>query len=149
MQYTFKKKYIIIFFAVQMACLSWAIADSQKEDVNRAEQESSQVLFHYIREGDPDPFKPFINQLASTPIQAPPMQNFTLVGVLSIGGRKVAMVEDASGKGYYLNKGSKIGSGTVSQIKDNEVRLIETTRKTTGRIVTKELIMYLKTEGDK
>ena len=145
----------MFFFTAQMGHLSWAITDPQQENVSINEQELSQKesqlqqkdSFQYQREGDPDPFKPFINQ-PSTPIPARTLQNFTLVGVIVIGKEKVAMVEDASGRGYYLNKGSKIGRGRVSKIEDKEVRLIETVKKATGRIVTKELIMYLKKEGD-
>ncbi len=157
MKYPFRKILLIIFFfTAQMGYLSWAIADRQQESSNINEQELSQEesqlqkkdLFQYQREGEPDPFKPFIHQ-PSIPVPSRPLQNFTLVGVIVVGKEKVAMVEDASGKGYYLNKGSRIGRGIVSKIEDKEVRLIETVKKTTGRIVTKELIMYLKKEGDK
>ncbi len=35
------------------------------------------------------------------------------------------MVEDASGKGFYLNKGTRIGRSVVSRIEEGEVRLTE------------------------
>jgi len=65
---------------------------------------------------------------------------------------RVDVVEDASEKGYYLNRGSgigRIGSSVVSLIENTQVKLTETYTTATGRRVTKEIIMFLKREGDK
>lgn len=96
-----------------------------------------------------DPFAPFINQKIAPPALDTPTQNFKLVGAVVVGIERVVMVEAASGKGFYLNKGTRIGRSVVSRIEEGEFRLTETYRIATGRIVIKEIKMPLKKEGDK
>ena len=42
-----------------------------------------------------------------------------------------------------------MGESTISQVVDNSVRLTESYISTTGRLVTKEIIMYLEKRGDR
>jgi Tfp pilus assembly protein PilP len=113
--------------------------------------------FHYTIENKPDPFLPFIKDKdnggppdsGSIPEPPVPAVDLTLVGVISVGNRKIAMVEDAAGKGYYLSEGMRIGNRVVKRIRENQVELTDTYRTQSGRIVTKESIMRLRTEGDK
>ena len=136
----------------QMSHLSWVIAGTREDIVTNEKQKllRKKGPFQYQMEYRSDPFEPFINQRVPPPDNTPPpMQNFKLAAVVVIGKERVAMVEDASGKGYYLNKGSRVGKSVVSRIEDKQVELTETYSTTTGRIVTKEIIMYLKKEGDK
>ena len=123
---------------------------SQETDQQRKENDP----FQYQIEGKADPFEPFFSQPPRPPEPVPAadallMQNYKLVGMISAGKERVAVVEDASGKGYYLNRGSKIGSSVVSLIENTQVRLTETYTTATDRGVTKEIIMFLKREGDK
>ncbi|MCI5157960.1 MAG: hypothetical protein D3906_05870 [Candidatus Electrothrix sp. AUS1_2] len=123
---------------------------SQETDQQRKENDP----FQYQIESKADPFEPFSSQPPRPPEPVPAadallMQNYKLVGVISAGKEQVAVVEDASGKGYYLNRSSKIGSSVVSLIENTQVKLTETYTTATDRRVTKEIIMFLKREGDK
>ena len=148
---------IMICLVVQMSHLSWAITGIQENIISNEEQNflreevslRKKGPFQYQMEHRSDPFAPFINQKIAPPALDTPTQNFKLVGVVVVGTERVAMVEDASGKGFYLNKGTRIGRSVVSRIEESEVQLTETYRTATGRIVTKEIKMHLKKEGDK
>ncbi|XOF35284.1 MAG: hypothetical protein ACL93V_08370 [Candidatus Electrothrix sp. YB6] len=144
--------------------LSYGIgfADEARSAELNGEAERKQELqnidtFHYtIEENKPDPFLPFIKDNGGpglTPGPEPPQPaasiDLTLVGVICVGNRKIAMVEDATGKGYYLSEGMRIGNGVIKRIREKQVELTDTYRTKSGRIVTKERIMRLRTEGDK
>lgn len=113
----------------------------------------SKSTFQYQIENKPDPFLPFLREkgviVKPTQEELIPIQNYKLVGIVIVERKKVPIVEDASGKGYYLTDGTRLGKSVVSRIEDSEVHLTATYRTATGRIVTKEMKMYLKKEGDK
>lgn len=118
-------------------------------------------VFNYPPPGTrPDPFGPFIKKGsgikkegsgAGSGVEPPvPSIELTLVGmILSAGGKKIAIVEDAAGKGYYLSEGTRIGNWVIRRIRDKQLEMQTTYRTKSGRIVTKERIMHLITEGDK
>lgn len=122
--------------------------------------------FEYQLENRPDPFVPFITEKAAASsvnmdeivdkdVTLTGMQLFepgqlTLVALLKTDDKEIAMVEDFTGKGYVLTKGTKIGRrGVVTNIASNTV-IIEETAETRGhkKIVT-QVVMILKKEGDK
>ncbi len=73
----------------------------------------------------------------------------TLVALMQIGKRSVAMVEDVTGKGYVLKEGTKIGRrGIVKQIAPNTVTIEETAETRAGKKIVTEVVMILKKEGD-
>lgn len=121
--------------------------------------------FTYVWEGRSDPFKPFIEPKVATKIDLNEvvdedkvltgMQLFepgqlTLVAVMEAGGKKIAMVEDDTGKGYVIHEGMLIGrNGIVSQInKDNDVIITETERTRAGKEIVSTIVMRLNKEGD-
>ncbi len=120
--------------------------------------------FKYIMEGRPDPFVPFIAPKVATKINPDEivenkgrltgMQQFepgqlTLVAVLFTDGKKMAMVEDVTGKGYILNKGNLIGRhGVVSRIDKRQVIITETVHTRTGKAIISTIVMRLNQEGD-
>ena len=122
--------------------------------------------FEYTLEGRPDPFVPFITKKASTPQLNPNeiiddiggelsgMQKFepgqlTLVAVLESTSKKIAMVEDVTGKGYILNEGTLIGRrGIVTQIDPQKVVIVETAHTRAGKDLKTTVIMRLKKEGE-
>ncbi|RWX49472.1 type IV pilus assembly protein PilP [Candidatus Electrothrix marina] len=123
--------------------------------------------FQYKIEGRSDPFLPFLSkdsgrdETDDTPIEEETgvpltgMQLFEpgqlrLVALLKIGNRNVAMVEDVTGKGYRLDENMLIGRhGIINRITGEQVEVTENYKTQTGRVVTKEIIMRLKKEGDK
>ncbi|MCI5130206.1 MAG: hypothetical protein D3904_01500 [Candidatus Electrothrix sp. EH2] len=132
------------------------------------EQEMREVdKFQYQLENRPDPFLPFLsktndsNLMDDTPADEDTgkpltgMQLFEpgqlrLVALLKVGGKNVAMVEDVTGKGYRLSENMLIGRhGIIDRITHEKVEITESYRTKTGRVVTKDIVMRLKKEGDK
>ncbi|TKB27013.1 hypothetical protein FCL47_07480 [Desulfopila sp. IMCC35006] len=121
--------------------------------------------FEYQLENRADPFVPFISEKAATssvdmneiiednePLTG--MQLFepgqlTLVATLRKDAGSVAMVEDFTGKGYVLLKGTKIGRrGVVKQIDPNAVIIEETAVTRAGKELITKVVMTLKKEGE-
>lgn len=121
--------------------------------------------FEYQLENRVDPFVPFITEKAATssadmneivedkkPLTG--MQLFepgqlTLVATLRKNKDDVAMVEDFTGKGYVLLKGTKIGRrGVVKEIDPNAVIIEETAVTRAGKEIITKVVMTLKKEGD-
>ncbi|MDU9050840.1 MAG: pilus assembly protein PilP [Candidatus Electrothrix sp. Rat3] len=148
----------------------WAVEDDiiSEDTQARGKQELREVdKFQYKIEGRSDPFLPFLSkdsgrdEIDDTPIENEKgkpltgMQLFEpgqlrLVALLKIGNRNVAMVEDVAGKGYRLDENMLIGRhGTINRITDERIEITESYTTKTGRVVTKEIIMRLKKEGDK
>lgn len=119
------KMLLAISLLLQMNNLSQTVTATAKETANNKEQHfvqqqkplRKQALFQYQREGKSDPFMPFLNQQRPAPEPVPArirMQNFKLVGVITVGQEKIAIAEDASGKGYYWIRGARIGNSIES-----------------------------------
>jgi len=147
----------------------WDIASAQLEAVSPGSSNQAPVLnaapvdgqipsFVYDRER-PDPFFPFLTQeimkaeakakaeLAGTRKFEP--AQLTLVAIVS--GRRgfLAMVQDSSGVGYVLRKGTKIGeTGEVVQIGKDKV-VIEQGKKVMGERTLRKVELILNKEGEK
>ena len=121
--------------------------------------------YKYVLEGRPDPFVPFITKKASTPklnpdeiidedVELTGMRQFEpgqlrLVAVLETGKKKIAMVEDVTGKGYMLNEGTPIGRhGVVSKINLQQVVVTETAHTRAGKEIKNTIVMRLNKEGE-
>ncbi len=122
--------------------------------------------YEYQLEGRKDPFVPFISDKAATQkmggddivdddVTLTGMQLFepgqlTLVAVIASGNRKIAMVEDVTGKGYVLTEGMPIGRrGIINSIDADQVTVIETAHTRAGRKIETTVFMRLNKEGDK
>lgn len=72
-----------------------------------------------------------------------------LVGVISSGSTRRAMVQDKKNKGYTLKEGDLIGRrGVVTKIEHDRVIIIETTKTRSGKIDKKTITMQLNTQGE-
>lgn len=126
-------------------------------------EEKKEPEFVYNPAGKPDPFKPFI-QLTSvkekeapvrsvplTPLQKYEINQLKLVAIISTPEGNIAMVEDATGKGYSLKKGTLIGKndGKVTKIMKDKVIVEEVFQDTSGKTKTNEISLFLHrvTEG--
>ena len=129
------------------------------------EPEQTLQQFDYQLEGRTDPFTPFISDKAATQkigaddiieddVELTGMRQFepgqlTLVAVMYSGSRRIAMVEDVTGKGYVLNEGMPIGRrGVVSRIDGQQVTVIETAHTRAGRELETTVVIRLNKEGD-
>ncbi len=93
--------------------------------------------------GKPDPFQP--STLATVekgkgpksllPLEQFEVNDFELVGVVSGSGIKKAIVQDLTGKGYFIQVGTRIGKngGQVVRITDQEVVVEEPYQDFLGR----------------
>ncbi len=133
-------------------------AEKKKEDVTKVaekiEPEKKEEEYSYNPAGKPDPFKPFI-QLTSakrgsktaplTPLQKYDISQLKLVAIISTFEGNVAMVEDVAGKGYFLKKGTWIGTndGKVIKILKDKVVIEEVYQDIFGQIKTNEILLLL------
>lgn len=114
--------------------------------------------FVYHRKGRPDPFTPFIpEKLLAAPVdhqKLTGMRRFepgqlTLVSIVFTENGALAMVEDSTGKGYIIKKGTDIGrSGVVSEIIPNEVIIKQHMLTATGEKRIQTVKMVLRKEGE-
>lgn len=151
-----------ILVCIEGTCFS---ADKDKSEQTQSSAGVPSSKFEYVLENRADPFVPFITEkAASTKIDMNEivesnepltgMQLFepgqlTLVALLKKSSGDVAMVEDFTGKGYVLHKGTKIGRrGVVKNITPNAVRIEETAVTRAGKKIITDTVMTLKKEGE-
>ena len=168
-----KNNFLAIALATCVYCLvAWGVAFAQPEIVppgGVAIASPDQTLettlasgqtppFVYNRER-PDPFFPFLTQEimkaeAKAKAELTGTQKFepaqlTLVAIVSGKRGFLAMVQDASGIGYVLRKGTKIGeTGEVIQITPDKV-VIEQVKNMAGERTSRKVEMILSKEGEK
>jgi type IV pilus assembly protein PilP len=119
------------------------------EQVKKVEEEYS-----YNPAGKPDPFKPFI-QLTSarggsrtaplTPLQKYDISQLKLVAIISSPEGNIALVEDVTGKGYFLKKGTWVGKndGKVTKVLKDKVMIEEFYQDIFGQTKTNEISILL------
>ncbi len=135
------------------------IADALKEFL----ADDQKQLFTYKSKGRKDPFTPFISEevvqeeIKKAEQKLTGMQRFepgqlTVVGIVFSDKGPVAMVQDSTGKGYVIEKGTKIGrAGVVENIQANQVVIKQQLYygKKTQQKRYKTVNMVLKKEGEK
>jgi len=121
-------------------------------------QEGVSVALEYRYDpiGKPDPFEPFDFSRIGVFIPTSPLQQFELnqlklVGIIWGIPDARALIEDPAGKGYIIQRGTKVGKndGTVIRILADEIVVLEKYEDFfTGKIRTNEVSMkLLKSEG--
>ena len=121
---------------------------------DKVADEKTEPVYTYNPAGKRDPFKPFISlgpkkaahTARLTPLQRYDVSELKLVGILKgpIGYR--ALVEDASGKGFIITKGTLIGreDGHVKEIRKDRVIIKQTHKDIFGQIKEKEISIRLR-----
>ncbi|NWF91976.1 MAG: pilus assembly protein PilP [Syntrophaceae bacterium] len=134
------------------------MAESAKAPEKKDQEEKKEPEYVYNPAGKPDPFKPFI-QLESvkevaktaplTPLQKYDVSQLKLVAIITSAEGGIAMVEDATGKGYSLRKGTGIGKhdGKVKKILKDRVIIEEVYEDTLGQKKVHEISLFLHKEG--
>jgi type IV pilus assembly protein PilP len=113
---------------------------------------------HYDSQGKIDPFESLIQEKSVesrpliderpkrilTPLEKIGLNQIRLVAVIIMKNRHIAMVEEASGKGYEVGIGTYIGKnqGKVSEIKDSSIMIKELVKDYKGRL--KERVQEIK-----
>lgn len=110
----------------------------------------SQLADHYDAKGKIDPFKALIQEAPEpqksadqkkpdrilTPLEKIELSQIRLVAIITMKNRRIAMVEEASGKGYEVGVGTYIGrrQGRITQINDSSIVVKEPVRDYLGKI---------------
>jgi len=128
---------------------------AEKKEAEKKEPEKKEgTEYSYNPVGKQDPFRPFI-QLTSakggsktgplTPLQKYDISQLKLVAIISSSGGNIALVEDVSGKGYFLKKGTWVGKndGKVTKILKDKVIIEEVYQDIFGQTKTNEVLIFL------
>jgi Tfp pilus assembly protein PilP len=125
------------------------------QKVEKKEPGKQEEVYSYNPAGKPDPFKPFIQLTPAkeasrggrlTPLQKYDISQLKLVAIITIPkGNNVALVEDASGKGYFLKKGTVVGKndGKVKTILKDKVIIEEVYQDIFGQTKVNEIPLLL------
>jgi len=127
----------------------------KKEPEKKEPGKKEEAEFSYNPVGKPDPFKPFIQltpvkegsrSVPLTPLQKYDISQLKLVAIISTPEGNIALVEDATGKGYFLKKGTWIGKndGKVTKILKDKVIIEEAYQDIFGKIKTNEISLFLR-----
>ena len=111
--------------------------------------------FSYDPTGKRDPFQPFDFSArpvshAATPLERYSIGQLRLTAVLAdASGNRTAIVEDASGKGYTVRPGTKIGTqnGVIVSIDAEALKILETETDFTGKESQHVVEMKIQTGG--
>ena len=107
-----------------------------------------------------DPFQPFIamqtpvkpvgEEIPITPLQKYDLSQLKLVAIMIGQGEGRAMVEDAEGKGYIIEKGVYVGSnfGKVKAVLKDRVIIEERYKDYMGKVKSKEIVLQLHPPGE-
>jgi len=154
----------VLFFSIILTASGFSYAAELNPDsANLSTQ--TQEEFEYIVAHRKDPFVPFITEKAATAdidmseivdveAELTGMQLFepgqlSLVALMKSGDVDFAMVQDFTGKGYVISKGTKIGKrGVVIDITPNKVIIEETAHTRAGQKIVTNTVMVLKKEGE-
>ena len=130
-------------------------------DSSAGSGEPQQPVYEYQATSRPDPYKPFIapktvnpSELLDEDKELTGMQLFepaqlSLVGVMDTPKGRVAMVEDATKKGYTITEGQLIGKrGKVTEIQKDQVLVTETAQTRGGEEIKTVVSMKMKRDGD-
>ncbi len=74
------------------------------------------------------------------------LSTLKLVAIMRMGGKHVAMVEDAAGKGYIVRQGNYMGknNGHIKKITDDSVLLVEQVFNPAGDLENRNVALTLK-----
>lgn len=123
---------------------------AEKKEADKKEEKE----FTYNPQGKTDPFKPFIQltpvrdasrRSPLTPLQKYDISQLKLVAIISPPEGNIALVEDGTGKGYFLKKGTWIGKndGKVTKILKDRVVIEEAYQDIFGQTKTQEILLIL------
>jgi len=122
------------------------------QEMKQLEKKPESLTSHYTYDptGKPDPFKPLVfrPEIAHhlTPLQRFEVTQLTLVGILWNDKIAKAVVQDPSGKGYILTKGTLVGTkgGYVKEILKNKVIIEERAKDLMGQVKVTEFELALR-----
>ncbi len=125
-------------------------APTKAEGKQEGEKEET---YSYNPAGKPDPFKPFLiltpvrgpRTVPLTPLQKYEISQLKLVAVLTTPEGNMGLVEDATGKGYFVKRGTLIGKndGKVARVLKDRVVIEEVFLDVLGQKKVNEAALLL------
>lgn len=125
------KGVIILFSVIALWPASVGAEETRKTDITNVAPRGERI---YNTAGKRDPFKPFIKIIEKKeaepqpskslpPIKRYPLEQFRLVGIVSLGQQPKAMLVDPEKNTYVLGVGDEIGNklGKIVEVKDNGI----------------------------
>ncbi len=117
-------------------------------------EDSTLASYAYDPTGKRDPFRPFnfapkvVDMSGKTPLEKYAIGQLKLTAVLGTGDSASAMVENAVGKGFTVNKGTKIGNneGEVIEILPDKILILEKSIDFTGQAKNRTVEMRLRSK---
>ncbi len=160
--------WVILFVFSLFIGFSYGNADNKggkikNKDISKklSDEEIMKILFskdnyRYNPNNKPDPFKPFGveekrgPQENLSPLERLDLAEIKLVGIIDTPHGKLALIEDGTGRGYFIKVGSKIGhnNGIVTKIDSNAVYIEEKIKDFLGRIVNHKIVLKLRPAED-
>jgi type IV pilus assembly protein PilP len=132
----------------------------QEDTSSPAPTSEEERKYVYDPTGKRDPFQPFIatqtpvspagEEIPVTPLQQYDLSQLKLVAIMVGTGAGKAMVEDAEGKGYIVEKGVYVGRnfGKVKAVLKDRVVIEERYKDYMGQVKTKEIVLQLHPPGE-
>jgi len=137
----------------------YAIPDTDMPDAMQHLVTAPEIDFANLR----DPFSSYLarvtthgqsalleNQLRLSNRERQPLENYDLdslrlVAIFSMGGERVAMIEDTTNKGFILRRGSYLGknNGKIEKITGDTVFLVEQVLDPAGDIIDRQVTLTL------
>jgi len=73
------------------------------------------------------------------------LDTLRLVGIFSMGGERVAMIEDSQAKGYIIRRGNYVGkhNGQIEKITDHTIFLVEEVLNPAGDVIDRQVSLTL------
>jgi type IV pilus assembly protein PilP len=129
-------------------------AEATKVADKKEPEKKEEGAFVYDPAGKKDPFKPFFEltpvrgaarSTPLTPLQKYEISQLKLVAIISDPGGNIGLVEDSSGKGYFIKKDTGIGKndGKVTKILNDRVMIEEVFQDILGQRKVNEIPLYL------
>ena len=148
---------------VGVSCVVFGVKNVQELESNLKYFTSTEEERDYVYDptGKRDPFQPFIatqiavrpvgeEEIPITPLQKYDLSQLKLVAILVGKGEGKAMIEDAEGKGYIVEKGIYVGRnfGKVKAVLKDRVVIEERYKDYMGKVKTKEIVLQLYPPGE-
>lgn len=122
-------------------------------DLLIASMDEAEEKFIYDATGKADPFKPFTVarpvSAGETVLERTPISSLRLAIVMGMGESAKALVEDGTGKGHHVVKGTKIGvnGGEVVEILPDRLLILEVSEDFTGQKHHNQIELLLRPGG--
>ncbi len=126
----------------------------EDKELEKWEKILASETYHTRLQGFPSPFEPFFKEKKPlktsvrprSPLEKWSLKELKLTGIVSKGSKRWALIEDPSGKGYFVSRGTRIGSngGYIAKIGKDYILVKEKVVDFLGKERTREIKISLR-----